>query len=97
MTATVPQDATTPDAPSQDATSQDATEICTLDIGGMTCASCAAKIEKRLNAIDGVAATVNYATGTATVAYDPAQVAPDALVATVEATGYTAELPAARS
>src|SRR6476661_7470250 len=64
-----------------------------LAVGGMTCASCAARIEKKLNRMDGVTATVNYATGTASVAYDPAQVVPEALVATVEATGYTAQLP----
>ncbi|MDQ1711928.1 MAG: P-type Cu+ transporter [Frankiaceae bacterium] len=61
-------------------------------VGGMTCASCAARVEKSLNAVDGVAATVNYATGMATVAYDPRRVTPDDLVATVEATGYTAAL-----
>jgi Cu+-exporting ATPase len=59
----------------------------------MTCASCAARIEKKLNRMHGVAASVNYATGTATVSYDPDRVAPEALVATVEATGYTARLP----
>ena len=64
-----------------------------LSVGGMTCASCAARIEKKLNRLDGVSATVNYATETASVAYDPATVTPDALVATVEATGYTARLP----
>jgi Cu+-exporting ATPase len=67
-----------------------------LNVGGMTCASCAARIEKRLNRLDGVDASVNYATETATVSYDPAVVAPEDLVATVEATGYTATLPAAR-
>jgi len=67
-----------------------------LAVGGMTCASCAARIEKKLNRLDGVTATVNYATGTATVSYDPDQVGPEALVATVEATGYTAQLPAAQ-
>jgi Cu+-exporting ATPase len=61
-----------------------------LAVGGMTCASCAARIEKRLNRLDGVDATVNYATETATVAYDPARVTPADLVASVEATGYTA-------
>src|SRR4051794_2918813 len=64
-----------------------------LLIGGMTCASCAARIEKKLNRLGGVTATVNYATGTASVVYDAAQVEPEALVATVEATGYTAQLP----
>jgi P-type Cu+ transporter len=64
-----------------------------LDIGGMTCASCAARVEKRLNRLDGVRATVNFATETATVAYDPVLVEPDGLVAAVEAAGYTAALP----
>ncbi|MDM7488083.1 heavy metal translocating P-type ATPase [Rhodococcus sp. GXMU-t2271] len=64
-----------------------------LSIGGMTCASCAARIEKKLNRMDGVTASVNYATEKAKVAYAEG-VAPDDLVATVEATGYTAALPA---
>ncbi|MFF0281460.1 heavy metal translocating P-type ATPase [Rhodococcus aetherivorans] len=64
-----------------------------LSIGGMTCASCAARIEKKLNRMDGVTATVNYATEKAKVTYAH-RVAPDDLVATVEATGYTAALPA---
>ncbi|WFS12766.1 heavy metal translocating P-type ATPase [Rhodococcus aetherivorans] len=64
-----------------------------LSIGGMTCASCAARIEKKLNRMDGVTATVNYATEKAKVTYAHG-VAPDDLVATVEATGYTAALPA---
>jgi P-type Cu+ transporter len=67
-----------------------------LDIGGMTCASCAARVEKRLNRIDGVTATVNYATEKAKVEVDPAasaEVTPEVLIAQVEATGYTARLP----
>ena len=64
-----------------------------LAVGGMTCASCAARIEKKLNRLDGVTATVNFATETATVTYDPSAVGTDDLVATVEATGYTARLP----
>ncbi|MGI8983011.1 MAG: heavy metal translocating P-type ATPase [Acidimicrobiales bacterium] len=64
-----------------------------LRIGGMTCASCAARIEKRLNRMDGVSATVNYATEKAKVIYSPG-VTPDDLVAQVEATGYTASVPA---
>ena len=64
-----------------------------LAVGGMTCASCAARIEKKLNRLDGVTATVNFATETATVSYDPVSVSTDDLVATVEATGYTATLP----
>jgi Cu+-exporting ATPase len=63
-----------------------------LAIGGMTCASCAARIEKKLNRMDGVSATVNYATEKAKVAYGGVVVVDD-LIATVEATGYTAALP----
>ncbi len=65
----------------------------TLDVGGMTCASCAARIEKRLNRIDGVQASVNFATEQARVDF-PDTVSPEELVAAVEATGYTAALPA---
>ena len=65
-----------------------------LPITGMTCASCAMRIEKKLNKLDGVDASVNYATEKATVAYDPATVTPDQLVGAVEAVGYTATLPA---
>ena len=64
-----------------------------LRVGGMTCASCAARVEKRLNRLDGVEASVNFATETAAVHYDPTSVTPDLLVRTVEATGYTATLP----
>ncbi|GAB3067032.1 heavy metal translocating P-type ATPase [Micromonospora schwarzwaldensis] len=63
-----------------------------LAIGGMTCASCAARIEKKLNRMDGVEATVNYATEKATVRYAD-DVAPADLIATVEQTGYTAVVP----
>src|SRR3954467_4293182 len=63
-----------------------------LLIGGMTCAACAARIEKKLNRLDGVTATVNYATEKAKVTYGPG-VTPEDLVATVEKTGYTAALP----
>jgi P-type Cu+ transporter len=63
-----------------------------LIIGGMTCASCAARVEKKLNRMDGVTATVNYATEKAKVTY-PAGITTDDLVATVEKTGYTATLP----
>ena len=64
-----------------------------LEIGGMTCASCAARIEKKLNRLDGVAASVNFATEKARVDY-PLGLTPDDLVAVVEQTGYTATLPA---
>jgi Cu+-exporting ATPase len=60
----------------------------------MTCASCANRIERRLNKLDGVNASVNYATETATVDFD-AEVAPETLVAAVESAGYQAVLPAA--
>ncbi|MGW7052129.1 heavy metal translocating P-type ATPase [Streptomyces sp. NPDC054887] len=59
----------------------------------MTCASCAARIEKKLNRMDGVEATVNYATEKAKVAYRGEDVSVQDLIATVEATGYTAEPP----
>jgi Cu+-exporting ATPase len=64
-----------------------------LPITGMTCASCANRIERRLNDLDGVTASVNYATEKATVDFDAAAVAPDELVAAVEAAGYQAVLP----
>ena len=64
-----------------------------LEIGGMTCASCAMRIEKKLNRIDGVEATVNYATEKAKV-LAPADFDPQLLIAEVEKTGYTAALPA---
>ncbi|MEU2061833.1 heavy metal translocating P-type ATPase [Streptomyces sp. NPDC013455] len=64
-----------------------------LLIGGMTCASCAARVEKKLNRMEGVSATVNFATEKARVSYaDGVRVAD--LIATVERTGYTAEEPA---
>ncbi|MDQ3886277.1 MAG: heavy metal translocating P-type ATPase [Actinomycetota bacterium] len=64
-----------------------------LVIGGMTCASCAARIEKKLNRMDGVSARVNYATEKARVSYGEG-VRPEDLIATVVESGYTAELPA---
>ena len=63
-----------------------------LTIGGMTCASCANRVERKLNKLDGVVATVNYATEKAHVSY-PDELDPAALVAEVEAAGYTAALP----
>ncbi|MFI0137973.1 heavy metal translocating P-type ATPase [Streptomyces luteogriseus] len=63
-----------------------------LAIGGMTCASCAARVEKKLNRMDGVTATVNYATEKARVSYS-GDVSVGDLIATVEATGYTAQEP----
>ncbi|MFJ7339958.1 heavy metal translocating P-type ATPase [Streptomyces sp. NPDC101110] len=64
-----------------------------LLIGGMTCASCAARVEKKLNRMAGVTATVNYATEKARVAYPEGTEVAD-LIATVAKTGYTAEEPA---
>ena len=66
-----------------------------LVIGGMTCASCAARVEKKLNKLDGVSATVNLATETARVSFPDAVTVAD-LIAVVERTGYTAALPARR-
>jgi Cu+-exporting ATPase len=65
----------------------------TLDLEGMTCASCAARVEKRLNRVDGVEATVNFATEQATVRC-PSTTAPDELIAAVESAGYGARLAA---
>ena len=65
-----------------------------LEVTGMTCAACANRIERRLNKIDGVQASVNYATETARVEFDPALVVPTDLVAAVESIGYGAVLPA---
>ncbi|GEP39831.1 carbonate dehydratase [Nocardioides psychrotolerans] len=64
-----------------------------LAITGMTCASCANRIERKLNKLDGVTASVNYATEKAKVAY-PGSITTDDLLATVEAAGYGADLPA---
>ncbi|MDJ0426470.1 heavy metal translocating P-type ATPase [Rhodococcus fascians] len=64
-----------------------------LDISGMTCASCANRIEKKLNKLDGVTATVNYATEKARVDY-VGDVSTEDLVGTVEQAGYTATVPA---
>ncbi|MBF6289745.1 copper-translocating P-type ATPase [Nocardia farcinica] len=75
-------------------TTQPSTRI-ELAIGGMTCASCANRIEKKLNKLDGVTATVNYATEKARVEYS-GDLTPEDLVATVEEAGYTAELPVSK-
>ena len=65
-----------------------------LELTGMTCAACANRIEKKLNRLDGVTATVNYATEKANVSFDPSVASPDALIAAVESIGYGALLPA---
>ncbi|MEU8744729.1 heavy metal translocating P-type ATPase [Streptomyces parvulus] len=64
-----------------------------LLIGGMTCAACAARVEKKLNRMDGVTATVNYATEKARITH-PVTVPVADLISTVVRTGYTAEEPA---
>ena len=72
-------------------TATEATASCTLDIGGMTCASCVGRVEKALNRVGGVAgAEVNLATEVATVRFDPARVGLDELTAAVTRAGYTA-------
>ena len=66
-----------------------------LPINGMTCASCAARVERTLNELTGVTATVNFATERASVIYDTAAVTPESLVTAVESVGYHATLPGA--
>ena len=73
-----------------DLTTREHTQHVDLLVGGMTCASCVGRVEKKLNRLDGVSATVNLATASASVDYDPTLVDPANLVATVERTGYTA-------
>ena len=68
-----------------------------LEIGGMTCASCANRVERRLNELDGVTATVNFATERASVSYEPGAVEPERLVEAIAAAGYEAALPTAES
>ncbi|MBX7553425.1 heavy-metal-associated domain-containing protein [Streptomyces sp. tea 10] len=63
-----------------------------LTVGGMTCAACVRRVEKKLGRLDGVTATVNPATGRARVRHPP-QIAPEELVVAVEKAGYTAALP----
>jgi Cu+-exporting ATPase len=64
-----------------------------LELVGMTCAACANRIEKKLNRLDGVTATVNYATEKANVTFDTTRVTPDQLVEAVESIGYGAVVP----
>ena len=63
-----------------------------IAVGGMTCASCAMRIERKLNRLPGVVASVNYATGTASVDFDPDTVRSERLIEQVEATGYSARV-----
>ncbi|MDX6325738.1 MAG: P-type Cu+ transporter [Nocardioidaceae bacterium] len=79
---------TPPGAPLDGDTSRDVQ----LEISGMTCASCAGRVERKLNKLDGVTATVNYATERAHVRF-PVTLAPEDLVRTVETAGYGAALP----
>ena len=64
-----------------------------LPVDGMTCAGCASRVERRLNGIEGVEASVNLALERAAVDYDPDRVSPGDLVAAVEAAGYVAHAP----
>ena len=64
-----------------------------LELEGMTCASCATRIERKLNKLEGVQAAVNYAGEEATVSYDPRRVVVDDLIRAVEAAGYRSALP----
>jgi P-type Cu+ transporter len=64
-----------------------------LPIEGMTCSSCAGRVEKSLNKLEGVEATVNFATERATVEFDPKRVEPEQLLGAVEEVGYSASLP----
>jgi Cu+-exporting ATPase len=92
MTGRLPGAAGDPAAAFADATAMTHLD---LSVSGMTCAACAARIEKKLNRLDGVTATVNYATEKATVTFDPSVVDPSSLVETVESIGYGASLPVA--
>ncbi|MGW0459947.1 heavy metal translocating P-type ATPase [Streptomyces tendae] len=92
MTSTTADTRTSADTPTTPAAERGHAEV-ELLIGGMTCASCAARVEKKLNRMDGVTATVNYATEKARVSY-PATTEVADLIATVVKTGYTAEEPA---
>ena len=73
-------------------TPQPPVELLHVDLGvtGMTCTSCSSRVERKLNKLDGVEATVNFATESASVAYDPDKLSPADLIQTVEDTGYGA-------
>lgn len=70
-----------------------ATDHVELELGGMTCAACALHIEKQLNGLDGVSASVNFATERATIDYDAGVVDVVDLISRVESSGYTAVAP----
>src|SRR5699024_8514426 len=61
-----------------------------LGVTGMTCTSCSSRVERKLNKIDGVTATVNYATESASVEYDPTVTGPEELIKVVQGAGYDA-------
>jgi Cu+-exporting ATPase len=82
-----------PSTPRNDTVLTAAPQQIELAIGGMTCASCSARIERKLNKLDGVVASVNFATEKARVEF-PADLQPEDLVRVVEDAGYTAALPA---
>ena len=90
--SSIPDARPAPAGATPQATTAPATRQIELALGGMTCASCANRIERKLNKLDGVTATVNFATEKAAVTY-PDSLSPDELVATVAAAGYTATLP----
>lgn len=70
----------------------DVTNLVSLDLGvtGMTCTSCSSRVERKLNKVDGINATVNYATESASVEYDPEKTDADALIEVVRGAGYDA-------
>ena len=72
--------------------SESTLELQHVDIGvtGMTCTSCSSRVERKLNKLDGVTATVNFATETASVDFNPAAVSAEDLMATIQKTGYGA-------
>ena len=95
MTITTPGTPGTPSALTQLAAGGPPITTIELDVSGMTCAACAARIEKKLNRLDGVTATVNYATEKASVAFASDALTADDLIETVRSIGYDAHLPAA--
>ncbi|HCD4228784.1 TPA: cadmium-translocating P-type ATPase [Corynebacterium striatum] len=68
------------------------TNLVHLDLGvsGMTCTSCSSRVERKLNKVDGVEATVNFATESASIEYDPSTSTPDSLIEVVRGAGYDA-------
>ena len=67
-------------------------DVLDLDVTGMTCASCAARIERKLNKLDGVSASVNYATEKARVDVGSSGLSVDDVIATIESVGYGAHM-----